>query len=477
MADHLLDAFAQSVARYGDRIALIEGDGTRVSFRQLQSRARAFAAKWSAAGLGPGDRLLVAMPIGADLYAALAAIWSLGAVAVLPEPAMGLKGVRHAVAIGGIKGLCAAGGYRWLRLLLPALWGKPLFSPGSGHVEPSEIGRQTKAEDLALISFTSGSTGAPKAIPRSHAFLMAQRRAVSPLLKSPLDEVDLVAFPVFVLINLAEGRTSVLPNWRMSRLDELSSAQLQGWITAQQVTRLLLPPALCETLAQTNIPESVTTLFTGGGPVFPDLVAKLKSRAPALRIVSVYGSTEAEPIAEFEASDTDPDDLEAMKTGSGLLAGAPVSPVQVRIEDSEILVSGPHVNDGYLDPARDAETKVSMDGKIWHRTGDAGYLDPRGRLWLLGRAGGAVQTCMGDVHPFVIETAARQWPGVRRVALVRIGDQGALAIEGDAGMKAAWATAAAAFGIEDVRVIAKMLMDRRHRSKVDMAALKTLLER
>jgi olefin beta-lactone synthetase len=473
LTDTLLDAFAASVARNGDRVALVQGDGARVSFAGLAGRVQALAQAWAAQGMRAGDRILIALPIGADLYAALAAIWTIGAVAVLPEPAMGLAGLRNALKTTAVDGLCASGGYRALRLLLPQLWLKPLYTPSARGGTP--LSHKPKLSDLALISFTSGTTGAPKAIPRSHAFLMAQQAAVAPLLDSDTPQIDLVAFPVFVLINLTAGRTSVLPNWQMRKLHHLPPHALVKWIADQGASRLLLPPALCQTLAQVPIPPCVHTLFTGGGPVFPDLIAALQHNAPTLRIVSVYGSTEAEPIAELDARDISPSDLASMAEGKGLLAGAPVAETQVRILQDEILVSGPHVNQGYLDPARDAETKLRDGTVIWHRTGDAGCFDGQGRLWLLGRLGGAVQTATGMRYPFSVETAARLWPGVRGAALVDLAGKAVLAIEGQATHLSDWKARAAVFGLHDLRPVAHLPKDRRHRSKVDTAALRKML--
>lgn len=470
MTDTLLTAFATAVARFGHQTALVDGAGREVTFAVLDTRAKALAAGWSARGMGQGDRVLVAMPIGPDLYASLAAIWSLGAVAVLPEPAMGLAGVRNAIASASVTGLCASGLYRALKLL-PDLWPVPLYTTEmSGTAVPPVTA--VRPDDLALISFTSGTTGTPKAIPRSHAFLMAQRAAVAPLLHSGQPERDLVAFPVFVLINLAAGRTSVLPNWKMSRLDRVTPTALTDWIAGTGATRALLPPALCETLAQGAPSTGLHTVFTGGGPVFPDLVGRL---ALHLRVVSVYGSTEAEPIAHLDNADVTQADRDAMQDGAGLLAGHPVTQVQLRIHKGEIIVAGEHVNAGYLDPARNSETKIIDGDTIWHRTGDAGRLDQDGRLWLLGRCGSTVPTPNGPLHPFAIETAARLWPGVQRAALVPVGSVGILAVQGDRTYLPDWQTAAARFGITQVRHCAMLPMDRRHRSKIDIPALRQKL--
>ena len=165
-----------------------------------------------------------------------------------------------------------------------------------------------------------------------------------------------------------------------------------------------------------------------------------------------------------------------MEAGQGLLAGKPVSAVKLRIIDDEVQVAGDHVNSGYLDPTRDLETKVCEGDVIWHRTGDAARLDDAGRLWLLGRLKDRVAQGDGWLYPFAVETAARTWPGVTRTALVAMNDTPMLAIEGDATHLPEWTKRAAAFGVADVRDIDRIPLDRRHRSKVDVKALRLIAE-
>ncbi|MFD1911311.1 AMP-binding protein [Halodurantibacterium flavum] len=475
MADLLRD-FAAAVARHPDRVALIDGRGRQTSFGALRARSEAFAAAWQRKGIRPGHRVLLAMSVDADLYAALAALWSLGATVVLPEPAMGLAGFRHAARVTRPEGFCSSGAFGLLKWVLPGLWGtmplRPASHPGPLRDAP---GREVSGEDgsVALISFTSGTGGAPKAIPRSHDFLDAQHRAVAPLLESDrADERDLVAFPVFVLINLAAGRTSVLPNWRMSRIAALPPDRLRDWIERQGVTRALIPPSLCEKLAVSGVPPQLDRVFTGGGPVFPDLVDRLRQAAPHLRLTCVYGSTEAEPIAHLDTADLRAADETAMDQGQGLLVGHPVAGILLRIEKGEIQVAGAHVNGGYLDPAQDAETKIREGGTLWHRTGDAGHLDGQGRLWLLGRVGSEVEIDGQTVHPFSVEITVRRWPGVRNCALMAEEGRAVLFIDGDAENARQWQERAASLGIGRVIRVDRMPMDRRHASKIDRKALR-----
>ncbi len=444
-----------------DEPALIEGDGRVVSFAGLLARAERFAADLQRRGVQKGDRALIAMPVGADLYAALAGLWMVGAVAVFPEPALGLKGLRHAVHVARPKLLVATGAYRFLHLL-PELWrARGVRSGRSGVPDSVALG----ADDPALMSFTSGSTGAPKSIVRSHGFLMAQRAAVAPVLETA-DGRDLVAFPVFVLVGLVAGRCSILPNWKLSRQEDVTGADLVNWVNLSGATRLLLPPALCERLVAVGVPDGVTDVFTGGGPVFPDVMRKLATQC---RVTAVYGSTEAEPIAEIAANEISQADWAAMAAGDGLLVGAPVSVVDLRLQDDEVWVAGAHVNEGYLNPADDAANKVKDGGRIWHRTGDAGRLDAAGRLWLLGRHSARVTWRDGWLYPFQIEVAARLWDGVRRAALVEISGIPVLAVEAD--RQGDWPVPE---GL-DIRLVDAIPMDARHGSKVDLAALKAKL--
>ena len=268
--------------------------------------------------------------------------------------------------------------------------------------------REISTADIALISFTSGSTGVPKAIARSHAFMMAQCDAIAPLLEPGSDgERDLVAFPIFILLCLALGITSVLPAWKLTRHDRVDAEAINVQIERYGITRLLVPPAICEKLSSADALPRLKAIFTGGGPAFPDTMERLVGLQPDLRLVGVYGSTEAEPIAHLKHADISADDLQRMKFGGGLLAGQPVDAVDILVEDGEIRVAGPHVNESYLDASQNAETKVMRDGRIWHRTGDAGRLDEQGRLWLLGRMNAQI----GGIDPFAFKTAARFWPG------------------------------------------------------------------
>jgi acyl-CoA synthetase (AMP-forming)/AMP-acid ligase II len=241
----------------------------------------------------------------------------------------------------------------------------------------------------------------------------------------------------------------------------------------------------------------------GGAPVFPSDLREARAVFPQAAIAAVYGSTEAEPMAHVELTEISEEDLLAMEKGSGLLAGRPVNIIALHIwpaqwgvpilpmtqslfdastlgpeQVGEIVVSGAHVLPGYLGGVGEAETKFDVDETRWHRTGDLGWLDERGRLWLMGRASATIRDDRGVLYPFAAECAAMRVPGVRRAAILQVASRRVLAIETEDAevhieMKGTMAWAC----LDEVRVLASIPMDRRHNAKVDYVALAAALSK
>jgi acyl-coenzyme A synthetase/AMP-(fatty) acid ligase len=128
----------------------------------------------------------------------------------------------------------------------------------------------------------------------------------------------------------------------------------------------------------------------------------------------------------------------------------------------------------------DEETKFRVDGTVWHRTSDMGYLDAEGRLWLLGRCAARIEDQLGTLYPFAVECAVSSHAAVRHAAAV-FHKQRILALEFDKHVPApdresvyqtvAWA------GFDAIQVYDHLPMDKRHNAKIDYPALHRLLER
>src|SRR5207253_7294370 len=109
-----------------------------------------------------------------------------------------------------------------------------------------------------------------------------------------------------------------------------------GQIRVCRPDRAIASPAFLERLAIACAKSGVTlpsvrAVFTGGGPIFPRLLARLNATAPNAKVVAIYGSTEAEPISRLAQEEIRGEDYAGVAAGSGLLAGVPVPEVQLRI--------------------------------------------------------------------------------------------------------------------------------------------------
>lgn len=469
---NLVETFLQQVAARPDAPAIITPEGRVVSYAELARASAVRASAWRHAGIGAGDVVLIARGVSVELYETLLAVFQLGAVAMFPEPAAGLKGLRLAVQAARPKAIATTGIGHLLRHLYPELRRLKPLPDFDDDAEPGEPLAHLPGDAPALITFTSGSTGRPKGIVRSADFLMLQHQLLENLRLTQPDDVDLISLPVFILSNLAAGATSVIPAGRLTRPAQLDGAVLRAQIAQHNVNRIIAPPAVIARIAEGAAPmPQLKAVFTGGGPVFPNLLCDIAKAAPDAAVHAVYGSTEAEPIAHLAMHEIAEADWAAMARGAGLLAGTPIAEIEVDIRDHEVFVAGPHVNRGYLDPADDRSTKSIAEGKLWHRTGDAARLDDGGRLWLLGRR----EAASGDLFPFAVETAALSWPGVRQAALMAEGGKGRLALAGDGLDLADVQARAKALGDIEVILLKAVPMDRRHNSKADYARLRKLL--
>jgi acyl-CoA synthetase (AMP-forming)/AMP-acid ligase II len=529
---NILDVLRRHARERPDAAAIIDTHHRRpraTTFADLDRLSARAAGLLTRAGLTPGDAVLVFHPMSAELYVALLAIFRLRLVAMFLDPSAGREHVERCCELHAPRGLIASTKAHLLRLTSPALrripakfvigwpvpgatrWGKLASTP------PHDAIAECPPGTPALLTFTSGSTGQPKAAVRTHDFLLAQHAALAHSLRLEPGDVDLTTLPIVLLANLGSGVTSVVPDADLRLPGAIAAGPVVTQIRAHNVVSSTASPAFFERLARHCLDRGdklpgLRKVFTGGAPVFPRLLDRVQATAPAADVVAVYGSTEAEPIAHISRSELTADDRRAMLAGRGLLAGPPVAEVRLRIlrdqwgrpagpfsaaqfnaqcqpaaghplagRPGEIVVTGGHVLSGYLDGKGDAETKFRVDGTVWHRTGDAGYLDGRGRVWLLGRCSATIRDGRGTLYPFAAETAAYEDPAVRRAAVVAHRGRRVLAVEYDGDCSEADVAALSAAlkwaELDAVRVCRSIPVDGRHNAKIDYPRLYAMLDR
>jgi len=210
----------------GDNAAIIDvhqGQRRSYSFRELDTATASIACQFKDADLHAGDGVLLLHSVAAELYLVLIALFRIGCVAIFLDPSAGREHVERCCSIFPPKAFFGNAKAQLLRWTMPTL--RQAFRsfcsawfPGSQKLDfgaAANLKRDISSlsdDAVALVTFTSGSTGQPKAASRTHGFLLAQHHALAGSLELRAGTRDLTTLPIFVLANLASGVTSVLPD-------------------------------------------------------------------------------------------------------------------------------------------------------------------------------------------------------------------------------------------------------------------------
>jgi len=523
---HFLQRAAQRVP---DRPALITdwaGRPQETSFAELWERVDRISVGLKANGFQPGERAIVMVPMSCDLYAALLGVLKMGGVAVFVDP------WQRASQIAALAAYAAPSAYigvarshllrlfnarlraiplcitttRWLgRLPAPLTLADVEKHPGDGAIYAA------RPEDPALITFTSGSSGDPKGANRTHGFLTAQHQALQKELAPLDDDVDMPMFPVFALNNLAAGITSVLPRMNLRHVARVNGSVIADQIERHDVTTCTASPPFFDRLAahvraHVSYAPELRRIVSGGAVVMDDQLCAWSRAFGDARITIVYGSTEAEPVAQIDVDERLGAQSDVHPRTPGYCLGTPMPDIRTKLvriqpgpivleddgwaalavppgEIGELLVAGRHVcTDYYQNEQAVAENKVRDDaGVVWHRMGDTGYFDGQGRLWLTGRVHSTILRPDRVLHPQLVEQAAQLADArVCRAAVVDLGPPSGVVVivrvsDTDAAIAERVRTELAAQGMPVDEVIvttAPLPVDPRHNAKIDYNKLR-----
>lgn len=497
----------------------------RWTFSELAQRCESAAAGFSGLGLAPGDRVFVFVPMSPALYVVLFSVQRLGAIPVFLDSWARkdqLGSCMEQATPRAFVGPAAAmklleGDPRAARIPIRVTVGAP---EGSAVPRLDDLMSQQRSCPIqpvdrhhpALITFTTGSSGAPKGANRTHRFLTAQHHALTRALPFRPDDIDLPVFPIFSLHNLASGVTTVLPAIDLARPAESDGETLARQMQSTKAVGCTLSPSLLRGVSKTCREKGIVLhdlrrCATGGAPISSDDVAAFRAIAPGAEVHILYGSTEVEPIAHLEGSS-----MPADSEGEGVCVGTIAEglewkllritrdPIELDSRDwtlwetppgapGELIVCGDHVCEGYYnneEAFRRAKIRDRRD-RIWHRTGDVGKFDSRGRLWLLGRVHNAI--CRGKeiLFPVKAEFVMQRLPFVKTAAYLALPDPtlgervcAAFTLRENAIIAAPEQEVRSALireGIlvDEVRRVSDIPLDPRHHSKVEYSILRERL--
>ncbi len=452
MATHQPDRAAIKVPR--GRTGAGKIDYLSLTFRELDAEVDAWVARLESSGVRRDDRVLVMVRQGLPLIAAAFALFKLGAVPVIIDPGMGRKNFLSCVARSKPRVLLGIPraqllGYFFRRSF--ATIEVRVWASGSPTARCAGTGRSQLADrapsDLAAILFTSGSTGAPKGVCYEHGMFEAQVRLIRETYAIQPGEVDLPMLPIFALFNPALGMTTIVPEIDPSRPAAADPARMVQAILQEGVTNSFGSPTLWRKIAlhcqaEKALLPTVQRVLMAGAPVPPALFSDVQALLPNGTAHSPYGATEALPLCSISASQIN---AAATLTGRGTCVGRPVTGIEIKIialsdrpldslagaqelpagKIGEIIVRGPVVTKAYdFLPDDTARAKIP-DTPPWHRMGDVGYFDESGLLWFCGRKAERVETREGTLYPDQVEPIFNAHAGIRRSALIGLGQRGA----------------------------------------------------
>lgn len=440
----------------------------RLTYAELDQLSDRIAAGLLASGLKRGDRAVLMVKPGLHLFALTFALFKAGIVPVLIDPGIGLRNIKGCIARSKPTAFIGIPEAHMARLLLG--WGRDtverlvtvgrrLFWGGftldevvkRGAAQPVPMA-ETEADEIAAILFTSGSTGPPKGAICRHRNFAAQVAAIREMFGIREGEVNVPTFPLFALFDPALGMTSVIPTMDASRPARVFPPNVIGAVNAFGATTMFGSPALLNRVgrwgeAHGSKMPSLRRIMAAGAPVpAPVMRRMLAMISPEGEVFPPYGATESLPVAMMSSREILAETWAETERGAGVCVGRPVPSIRLRIihvsdeaiadpsdardcavgEVGEIAVCGDVVTTGYLhDEGADARAKmIAPDGTLWHRMGDLGYLDEKGRLWFCGRKGHRVVLADTTLFSVNLEEVFNTHRDVYRSALVGVTVEG-----------------------------------------------------
>ena len=447
-----------------DRPAIVFAAGEQASFAELDRRSDRYAAGLTEQGLGRGDRVLFLMRPNVDFYAVLFGVIKMGAIPVLVDPGMGLKNVLACIEEIAPKGMIALSAVHAVSKVLRKpfhntslritvgrrwFWGGPRLQDCLGPDAPYTIPQFDEADEVGIV-FTSGSTGTPKGVSYTHGLFHGVATLADHRIGREPGRTYLECFAAYVLFDVAQGMTSVVPDIDLSKPAKADPAKVLDAIQRFGCTGGFASPAILRTLFRhcaatgAELP-GFSHVLTGVAPIPAELHRGLRAANPQATLHVVYGATEGMTVAHTDTATVLGETWEQTGKGAGNCVGTPFPGIETRViaisddplptlddvvelpdgEIGELLIGGAVVSPEYKDrPRANALSKVSGEGRIWHRTGDLVRRDEQGRLWFCGRKSHRLQTPAGLVPAVPVEGVFNDMPGVRRTALVGVGERG-----------------------------------------------------
>lgn len=423
-----LEVFREIVEAYPQNIAVLENGERQTTYKDLDLRARQLGSrlrKASADETGGSSLVGIHIEKSTEYIVALLSIWNAGCAFVPLDPNLPDERLEYIVRECGMKyalSLCDQ------TQKLENLGLKPIVVDMTEAVcaeeeAPSVI--STRLSDLAYIIFTSGSTGRPKGV-------MVEHSAIVSFLKDQIEAFQLTSNSrsLFYLSTNFDASVSDIGTALLSggtlliedRESLLIDDSFYKLLARRQVSYMDIPPSILKLMTPDMMPSSLKAIVIGGEVCPVDIVRQWASHGE-IRIVNVYGPTEATVCTSLSVC--------SAEHWRRPLIGDPMTDVEYRVVDEnleevrpgdsgELLIAGPCLARGYLNqPELTAKRFIELDGRRWYRTSDRIQVHKNGDLEFLGRIDRQVKVRGLLIEPEEIEARIKEHPEVARVAVLK----------------------------------------------------------
>lgn len=433
------------------------------SFLELAENTNCYATALTRIGIKEGDRVILMVKPSMEFICLTFALFKMGAVVILIDPGMGYKNLTRCVNsvqpdifIGIPKAhlfrKLFSSSFKTVKLNIcvgPSLGGF-LGIPLNKHMRQDETcfdSNKSTKDALAAIIFTTGSTGPPKGVQYSHSIFSAQLNLIKKYYGIGSEDIDQPAFPLFALFSIALGACAVLPEMNPARPAQVNPQKFIKTIRDHHVTYSFGSPAIWNVVShyciENNITLPVKKILMAGAPVSGELIIRVKKIMPADgEVHTPYGATESLPVSSMTGSEIIEETWSETRKGKGTCVGRPLPGIDIRIiapsneaialwtdvtvldsgNIGEIVVKGNVVTPSYdHNDTENRLSKIKDEDGVWHRIGDMGYFDTKGRLWFCGRKAHRVITEKETMYTIPCEAIFNEHPEVFRSALVGVG--------------------------------------------------------
>src|SRR6266571_2693142 len=409
---------------YPERTALASG-GTRSTFRELHERVARIATALSRHGFEAGDRLAMLLPNEPEYIELVYACAWLGVIAVPLNTRLSTIEIDHVLVDASPRGLI-----RHSSLPAPTVqlsWQLVLDeAPLDVRSDPYPDAIYDPQAVLALV-YTSGTTGKPKGVVLTHASILANVDHVNYWMPYREGGVYLHAAPIFHIADFPFMFASPAFGTCQVTIPKFSPRNFCETVERERVSHTVLVPTMINLLTQFSELKmydltSLEQLGYGGSPMAPELIHHTREVLPNLKLVQVYGLSETGFLTGLRDHEHTEDRLKS--------CGRPCLGIDVRVVDEsgkevgtghpgELVARGANVMRGYWSNA-DETTRAFRDGLF--RTGDVGYQDADGYVYILDRVKDMIVTGGENVYSGEVEAVIYEHPAVREAAVFGIPD-------------------------------------------------------